>query len=399
MKVQTNTTEANEYVATNQACRCLCRAPDGTLWVAFVDYNHINGDILVDYSTDFGASWTEETAVSSARCKESRSLALVVDSNSIPMLIYDYDPASGDDEIRYVDRSGGSWGSPETVYTTGDTFTFPSACIDSSDNIHITFDDNTNQDILYVTGAKGSWGSAETVYGSGDSDYGLSISVDSSSEPYVVFTGTDYFYVNYRTGGAWQTPVRVNTSGTTCFWGSIAIDSADNLHAVYTETDGGTWAIYYKKRTGGAWGTEITVTEETATQTNLAPPILMLDTFDNVHIVYQGGEASTDETVYYKKITSGVLGSEVTLDEDILQPHTRVSTYSGLWHKYPSSGVLRIQPIVVLLHETASSNADIYFERFSASGEQAGVIAVVEERLHYVDAYGFERYVEGTLVG
>lgn len=31
-------------------------------------------------------------------------------------------------------------------------------------------------------------------------------------------------------------------------------------------------------------------------------------------------------------------------------------------------------------------------------GESTGVIAVVEERLHYVDAYGAERYIEGTIV-
>lgn len=33
-----------------------------------------------------------------------------------------------------------------------------------------------------------------------------------------------------------------------------------------------------------------------------------------------------------------------------------------------------------------------------ASGEGSGVIAIVEERFHYIDAYGNERYIEGTLV-
>lgn len=34
----------------------------------------------------------------------------------------------------------------------------------------------------------------------------------------------------------------------------------------------------------------------------------------------------------------------------------------------------------------------------SEAGELRGVIAVVEERLHYLDAYGVERYIEGALV-
>jgi len=35
----------------------------------------------------------------------------------------------------------------------------------------------------------------------------------------------------------------------------------------------------------------------------------------------------------------------------------------------------------------------------STGGELAGLIAIVEERIHYVDAYGVERYIEGTEVG
>ena len=31
-------------------------------------------------------------------------------------------------------------------------------------------------------------------------------------------------------------------------------------------------------------------------------------------------------------------------------------------------------------------------------GELSGLYAVVEERFHYVDAYGVERYVQGTAV-
>lgn len=45
-------------------------------------------------------------------------------------------------------------------------------------------------------------------------------------------------------------------------------------------------------------------------------------------------------------------------------------------------------------------NYDLFFKDYGAyeSGELAGLIAIVEERLHYVDAYGDERYLEGIKI-
>lgn len=46
-----------------------------------------------------------------------------------------------------------------------------------------------------------------------------------------------------------------------------------------------------------------------------------------------------------------------------------------------------------------SYGVNVYFIGGAPSvGELRGVIAVVEERLHYLDAYGQERYIEGTVV-
>ncbi len=48
----------------------------------------------------------------------------------------------------------------------------------------------------------------------------------------------------------------------------------------------------------------------------------------------------------------------------------------------------------------AVGDYDFMFEEYGAylSSESAGIIAVVETRLHYIDAYGVERFIEGTVV-
>lgn len=49
--------------------------------------------------------------------------------------------------------------------------------------------------------------------------------------------------------------------------------------------------------------------------------------------------------------------------------------------------------------EWSAQAYDFMFEEYGGlGGEQAGLYAIVEERFHYVDAYGIERYVEGTAV-
>jgi len=50
---------------------------------------------------------------------------------------------------------------------------------------------------------------------------------------------------------------------------------------------------------------------------------------------------------------------------------------------------------------TSYVDDDLLFRNYGGykSGELAGLYAVVEERFHYVDAYGVERYIEGTVVG
>ncbi len=46
-----------------------------------------------------------------------------------------------------------------------------------------------------------------------------------------------------------------------------------------------------------------------------------------------------------------------------------------------------------------TTDPDWFFEEWGAlSGELAGLYAVVEERFHYVDAYGVERFIQGEIV-
>ena len=180
----------------------------------------------------------------------------------------------------------------------------------------------------------------------------------------------------------------------------MAIDSSDNIHVVWNEQSVGNYRdIKYRKRTSGVWGTEQAVTDaDTVDVDSYGFPLLSLDTSDNAYVVYQFDQTAVDQTVWYNQVVSEVVSSEIVLDSTLLQPNTYPSTYSILWHRFPSSGILTPSqcPTVILLDENGT-NADIYYESFVA-GEGAGVVGIVYERLHYVGLSGQEYYIQGTPV-
>ncbi len=369
IKVKVNTTLADKDIAGTQMTHSMCRGPNGTIWVLYIDGNRY---LYVAYSSDGGVTWTEELVGDIAASLDEGHQAIMVDSANVPHIIC-RKRVGATQTILYLSRSGGSWNAPESVLVEPGIY-YLDACIDSGDTFHIAWT-ASGSDVYYLTGTSGSWGARETISNAGRN--GVSITVNSSDEPYVCYTKSSVprtMMFAYKTGGAWQAAVQASTvSG---WYPSICTDSNDDIHIVFLMQVGVIDHIYYRKRTSGVWGTEIDVaTEKDAV--GFSAPILTLDSSDNAYIIYAGDWNATDETVWYRKITSGVLGGEQVLDDDILQPDGYSSTYSGLWHRYPSSGVLAasLHPVVVLLQES-NSDADVYFEasRISAFKPWAALI-------------------------
>ena len=84
-----------------------------------------------------------------------------------------------------------------------------------------------------------------------------------------------------------------------------------------------------------------------------------------------------------------------TLNGDVTEIGPFTSAITGL-----TSGTLYYVRAYATNTGGTSYGGEVNFMAGSPKGgELAGLYAVVEERFHYVDAYGVERYIEGTVVG
>ena len=410
IKAKANTTLADAQLASDGCSQAICKAPNGTIWIVYIDTGFtVLADLLVAYSSDGGMTWTEEVVAADARVAAAsysavKKLAIMVDSSNVPHIIFvGYNAADTyAGRIRYVNRSGGSWGTVETIDDADASANIAtiSACIDSNDTFHVAGrGDFTTVGLYYWTGTTGSWSAPQAIDSAGS--FG-DITVTSADLPVCIYNDASGIKYNTRSGGTWANEETLSTHTGNYPSNKMAIDFSDDIHVVWNETSVGNYRdIKYRKRTSGVWGTEQAVTDaDTVDEDSYGFPLLSLDSSGNAYVIYQYDEGTAyAETVWYKKIISEVVGSEIELDTSILQPNGESSTYAALWHRNPSSGVLAPSdsPAVALLHENGS-NADIYYEGFSRGGEGSGVIAVVEERIHYVDAYGEERYIKGTAV-
>lgn len=369
MKKKINTTTGHASLAENHTSHALGRDSNGRLWIVWVeDGAAATASLLVAYSDDNGNSWTEETVVANSGAIATSGIFLLIDSSDVPIIIY----RSSGVSANYVDRSGGSWGTPETITGASQV---RAAAIDSGDNVHIVFSSSGTK---WLKGKSGAWGSVETVDAGTDNNV-FDIAIDSNDQPYIVYddSNTDKYHMRYRTS-SWQAEEEIVDAESDSPL-SIAIDSNEDVYCCFNKDGASVKGIWYNKRTSGSWGTEVRLTTEyTAGYQGLA----IIDTNDNVYFIYQFRVA--DENIYYKKLTSGgSLGSETTLADDIARPNNKNSVYAGLWANFPSSSKVEsaLHPVVAILHETGL-NADIYYISGASLVSSVDVFARVSSIRH-----------------
>ena len=130
-----------------------------------------------------------------------------------------------------------------SVETTGVVGYYTSIAIDSTDAVHISYFDNTNDDLKYATCSSGcttasNWDDV-SVDITGHVGRYTSISIDSNDNAHISYydtTNSDLKYATCSSGcttaSNWD-KVSVDTSGSVGYYTSIAIDSSDTIHISY----------------------------------------------------------------------------------------------------------------------------------------------------------------------
>jgi hypothetical protein len=216
-----------------------------------------NAEIYYKKSTDGGAAWTLQKRLTWTS-DYSESAAIAVDSSDNLHVVWsDYTP--GNCEIFYKSSSdvGVTWiPSKRLTWTSGSSWD-PNIAVDTSGNLHVVWGDDTpgNYAVYYKksTDGGGTWTPAKRLSLTSGNSAGPAIAVDSSDNLHVVWqddTPGNYeiYYRKSTDGGTtWSPGMRLTWTSGESYSPCIAVDYFSNLHVVWVDSTPGIGQIYYKK--------------------------------------------------------------------------------------------------------------------------------------------------------
>lgn len=183
--------------------------------------------------------------------------AIAIDSSNTIHVVW-YDSTPGNNEIFHLKSSdgGANWSPAKRLTWTSGNSQFPAIAVDSSDALHVVWQDNTpgNQEIYYKESADGgaTWSPAKRRTWTSGGSYGPDLAMDSTQAIQVVWhdnTAGNYEMYNMEStdgGLTWGTAQGITWTSGDSAWGSIAIDSSHTIHVVWDDGTPGNKEIYYK---------------------------------------------------------------------------------------------------------------------------------------------------------
>ena len=194
-----------------------------------------------------GGSWSPAIAVSSA--------------GHLHVVWYDSTPGNSQIYYRKSTNGGGTWTATQRLTWTSGTCLYPAIGIDSSDNLHLLWSDSTpgNDEIYYKKSTDGgaTWMTGKRLtWTSGYSGY-PSIAVDSSNNIHIVWfddTAGNYeiYYKKSTDGGiTWPISQRLTWTSGDSISRDIVVDTFGNLYAFWEDDQPGNKELYYAKSSDG----------------------------------------------------------------------------------------------------------------------------------------------------
>jgi len=205
---------------------------------------------LADWSPAKRLTWTSGTSVLPA---------IAVDSNNTIHIVWD-DNTPGNDEIYYKKSmdQGETWSAAKRLTWTPGKSSWPDISIDSNDNIHVVWDDGTPgySEIYYKKSTDGgeTWTADRRLTWTPDWSDNPDLAIDSTDAIHLVWQDyTPGFFpeIYHKTttdgGTTWSTTKRITWTAGFSFDPALAIDADDAIHVVWQDDTPGKNEIYYKK--------------------------------------------------------------------------------------------------------------------------------------------------------
>ena len=268
-----------------------------------------NSEIYYRKSSDGGATWSTSKRLTWTPGGSFGPVTVFDSQGNFHMVWYDETPANH--EIYYTKSTDGgiTWStSKRLTWTSGGSY-LPVIAVDSSDNLHVVWYDDTpgNSEIYYKKSSNGgaTWTPSQRLtWTSGYSSCPV-IAVDASGNLHVVWSdetpgNAEIYYVNSPDGGTtWATSKRLTWNAGASVYPAIAVDSLGNPHVVWHDNTSGDSEVYYKSSPdgGASWTTSKRLT---MTSGGSYVPAIAVDSSDNLHLVWMDTAPGNLE-IYYMK--------------------------------------------------------------------------------------------------
>lgn len=245
---------------------------------------------------------------------------------------------------------------------------FPKLALDSSDNIHLVWQENRdgNAEIYYKKLDNNGGNLTLDIRLTTDPSISFypSVSRDASGNVHVVWlddrdlNGEIYYTKLSNTGATIIDDLRITTNTADSAFPSLASDSGGNLHLVWVDGRDGNAEIYYKKldNSGASLSIDIRLTTDPAISTQ---PAIAVDSNNNLHVVWTDDRDGNSE-IYYKKLDNN--GNNLTADIRL--------TNNPADSSFPALARDPFNFIHVAWLDDRDGNPEIYYKKLDNNGAQ-----------------------------
>lgn len=326
------------------------------VWEDFSDHDE---EIKYKNSIDGGSSWSTTTRLT-WNDNDSNDPDIAVDSNDYIHVVWS-DESYGNEEILYKKSTdtGTTWTAVSRLtWNSGDS-SQPAVAIDSNDNIHVVWIDQSfgPREVLYKksTDSGSTWSAVNRLTWSSGYSYSPDVTVDSNNRVCVVWDEGSlstayqiYFKRSPDAGSTWLSRTPITWDFTDSKRPAIAVNGAKFLFLVWNDSLFGNNEIHFKKSSdhGLSWSPVARITFTTGES---GYPRIAADANNIIHVVWED-DTSGNYEIYYKSytISSSTWSSATRLtwnSSDSRKPDITVDDEDNIYivyHDDKSAGIYQI---------------------------------------------------------